>query len=325
VMLTSGGPSSDPQRCAELRIGARLMKPAKEYELINVIARALGHPGGLSEQSEPLEDELLVAAEGLGEGGQDRARRGSPLQILVVEDSVANQKVALAVLKPQGHAVTVARDGQEAVALFGSQLFDLVLMDVQMPLMDGFESTRAIRSMEEETGGHVPIIAMTAHALQGDREKCLAAGMDGYLTKPIRREDLFRVVEEVAPARHAAVDWSGSLSQVDGDREVLRDVVDAHIKEIREHLAILPESIGNGEWSEVRRRAHTVKAAMRTFGASAVADIALRLEQLGAAEKPEEAEEVAQALLRDLEAASRPVVDELIWFVEIGWNQPASR
>jgi signal transduction histidine kinase/CheY-like chemotaxis protein len=273
VMLTSGGPSSDLQRCADLRIGARLMKPAKEYELLAVIARALGHPGRLGDGLAPsLDEQANSEPERGGESVMSEEARGLPLQVLVVEDSVANQKVALAILKPLGHAVTVARDGQEAVAVFGSQPFDIVFMDVQMPLMDGFESTRAIRAMEEETGGHVPIIAMTAHALHGDREKCLAAGMDDYLTKPIRREDLLRVLADVTPARRSAVDWSGPLGQLGGDRAVLREVVEAYIDEIREHLAILPECIGNADWVEVRRRAHTVKGAMRNFGATAVAD-----------------------------------------------------
>ncbi len=118
-----------------------------------------------------------------------------PRRILLVEDSVANQKVALAILRSRGHTVVVANDGQEALGLFGAQEFDAILMDIQMPGMDGFACTAAIRSAESSTGRHIPIIAMTAHALVGDREKCLAAGMDDYVPKPVRRDDLFRALE----------------------------------------------------------------------------------------------------------------------------------
>jgi len=118
-------------------------------------------------------------------------------RILLVEDSVANQKVALAMLRDGGHRVVVAGNGREAVELLRSEAFDVVLMDVQMPELDGFAATSAIRGAEAGTGRHVPIVAMTAHALHGDREKCLAAGMDDYLAKPVRREDLLRILARV--------------------------------------------------------------------------------------------------------------------------------
>src|SRR5262249_29874266 len=136
--------------------------------------------------------------------------------------------VALAMLQSQGHTVVLANDGHEAVGLFGAQEFDAVLMDIQMPGMDGFACTAAIRSAEAHTGGHIPIIAMTAHALAGDREKCLAAGMDDYVSKPIRREDLFRALAgAIAPAR-PVVDFSNVLAQIGDDREALREIVAAY-------------------------------------------------------------------------------------------------
>jgi signal transduction histidine kinase/ActR/RegA family two-component response regulator len=146
--------------------------------------------------------------------------RLAPQRILLVEDSVPNQKVALAMLQGQGHTVVVANDGQEALGLFGDREFDLILMDIQMPGMDGFECTAAIRSAEARTGGHIPIIALTAHALAGDREKCLAAGMDGYVSKPIRRDDLYRALTAAIRAGGAA-DLSGA-PRPGGGREALR-------------------------------------------------------------------------------------------------------
>ena len=137
-------------------------------------------------------------------GGDERAANQlAPQRILLVEDSIPNQKVALAILQSQGHKVVVANDGQEALERFGPRQFDAILMDIQMPGMDGFACTAAIRSAEARTGAHIPIIAMTAHALAGDREKCLAAGMDDYVSKPIRRDDLFRALASAIAARGA--------------------------------------------------------------------------------------------------------------------------
>jgi CheY-like chemotaxis protein len=119
------------------------------------------------------------------------------LRILLAEDSLVNQKLAAGLLEKLGHTVVVANHGREAIAAWESDDFDLVLMDVQMPEMDGFEATAAIRAKESRTGSHVPIIAMTAHALKGDRERCLKAGMDDYVAKPIRAQQLFDTIETV--------------------------------------------------------------------------------------------------------------------------------
>ena len=117
-------------------------------------------------------------------------------RILVAEDNIVNQRVAAALLTKRGHTVTVVNNGREAVDALQRERFDLVLMDVQMPEMDGFEATAAIRRMERDTGRRVRIVAMTAHAMSGDRERCLAAGMDGYLSKPIDQRTLYAVVEQ---------------------------------------------------------------------------------------------------------------------------------
>jgi CheY-like chemotaxis protein len=120
------------------------------------------------------------------------------LRILLAEDNIINQKLATRILQKMGHKVTVAGDGTEAIAALDSRKFDLALMDIQMPYMDGFEATRIIREREKGTRNHVPIFAMTAHAMKGDRERCLAAGMDGYLAKPIDVKELQQVLEQIS-------------------------------------------------------------------------------------------------------------------------------
>jgi CheY-like chemotaxis protein len=121
------------------------------------------------------------------------------LRVLLAEDSVVNQKLAVGLLRKRGYQITVASDGEEAVRVFQAQPFDLVLMDVEMPRLDGLNATQVIREYERQAGTHIPIIAMTAHAMKGDREKCLAAGMDGYVAKPVRQKDVFEAIEQFFP------------------------------------------------------------------------------------------------------------------------------
>jgi CheY-like chemotaxis protein len=135
------------------------------------------------------------------------------LRVLVVEDNPVNQRLASRLLEKRGHRVTVTANGREAVESVEKQTFDLILMDVQMPEMDGFEATAVIRNREKHNGGHVPIIALTAHAMKGDRERCLAEGMDGYLTKPIRSQELDEVLETYLARRAANVQVPETANQ----------------------------------------------------------------------------------------------------------------
>ena len=182
MMITSSDRQGEISRCKELGIAAHLIKPLKQSELFNSIAETLGMNGT------PQHDMRTATA--------DLVQRIPPLKILLAEDSLVNQKLALALLKPQGHEIAVVLNGSDAVNERKNREFDLILMDVQMPEMDGLEATRQIREYEQETGEHVPIIAMTAHAMKGDRERCLEAGMDGYVSKPVRVRELFSTIEE---------------------------------------------------------------------------------------------------------------------------------
>ncbi len=183
IMLTSGDRPEDTAHCAGLGIAAYLLKPAKQSELLEAIERTMG---------------VLTAKRDLT-ATMANAPVTRPLRILLAEDSMVNQKLAVALLERQGHTVVIATNGREAVKAVDRESFDLILMDVQMPEMDGMEATAAIRLREEANGMHTPIIAMTAHALKGDRERCLQAGMDGYVAKPIRPKELYRTLAAALP------------------------------------------------------------------------------------------------------------------------------
>ncbi len=190
LILSSAGQMEEAARYTERGIARYLIKPLKQSDLLDAILRAVGGPAEAERarnRPEPL--------------GTLTTR---PLNILLADDSLVNQKVASRLLELRGHRVTVVNNGREAVAALEKGNFDRVLMDMQMPEMDGFEATAAIRLRERATGTHVPIIAMTAHALKGDREHCLSAGMDGYISKPIQSTTLYHVVEGVGPAEPAA-------------------------------------------------------------------------------------------------------------------------
>jgi len=184
LMLTSTGQSTSAERCRELGVEAYLVKPIATAELQLSIRKALGGP---QKKAAP------VAAPEAGPPQRS-------LRILVAEDNPVNQKLAFAMLRKMGHRVTLASNGAEACVTFDRDLFDLVLMDVQMPEVDGFEATRRMRQRERETGIHVPIVAMTAHAMSGDRERCLDAGMDDHITKPISRKVLEETVTRYSDA-----------------------------------------------------------------------------------------------------------------------------
>jgi signal transduction histidine kinase/CheY-like chemotaxis protein/streptogramin lyase len=190
MMLTSGPQRGDVAQCKELGIAAYLTKPIRQSQLRTAIMQVL--------PAAPLQETLAAAARQLAPAPQPR------LRILLAEDNAVNQRLALRLLEKCGHQVSVTCNGREALAALDTGEFDVVLMDIQMPEMDGFEATAAIRMKERAAGKHLPIIAMTAHAMNGDRERCIDAGMDGYIAKPIRPQELFQTVSKFAFAHPAA-------------------------------------------------------------------------------------------------------------------------
>jgi two-component system, sensor histidine kinase and response regulator len=186
IVLLSTGQQSESARCQHLGVDACLTKPVSQAELFEAISRVLGASPSKSDAPEPIRRQIVPKA--------------TRLRVLLAEDNAVNQKIACRFLEKEGHHVTLASDGRQALAAIERENFDVVLMDVQMPEMDGFEATAAIRALERDTGKHLPIIAMTAHAMAGDRERCLAAGMDNYIAKPINARALIEVLQQFSDA-----------------------------------------------------------------------------------------------------------------------------
>jgi two-component system, sensor histidine kinase and response regulator len=276
MMLSSADRGSAVARLRELGVAAYLTKPIKQSELFDAIMTTLGVA---ARRAEPV-----AAADALADRPGQR--------ILLAEDNAVNQKLVVRLLEKAGQQVVVAGTGREAVELLERRLFDLILMDVQMPDMDGFEATAVIRRKEEASGGHIPIVAMTAHAMRGDRERCLAAGMDGYIAKPIQARELYEVLSELLPAAgtpkitetspsRAGHDWSGALERVGGDRELLHEMVRVFLEEWPKWKTALGQALAAGDSPQVRRLAHTVKGALGQFDAYQAAEAAERLETMG--------------------------------------------
>ncbi|REJ87685.1 MAG: response regulator [Planctomycetota bacterium] len=294
ILLTSGGRPGDAARGRELGISAQLMKPVRSSELLDAVLMAVGCPARAEKPATPEDNQAQMQM--------------PPLNILLAEDGKANQRLARAQLERWGHKVTIAETGRTALTLWQRERFDLILMDVQMPELDGLEATREIRSREAASGEHIPIVAMTARAMKGDREECLAAGMDGYVAKPVHQRELYAAIapvlrqdstESSSPARSRAVmglvDWQTALDNAGGFDDILRDVIGVTLTEIPELLQQLSQALKEGRSTEASRLAHTIKAAGRTFGVDQLLGHAERIETL--------------ALEGDLEAATQSAVE----------------
>ena len=279
LLLTSVGQSELASR-RQGAVSAILTKPVKHSDLLDAIIATCVRKGGVPPAAAP--------------GARVAARA---LRVLVAEDTAVNRKLVSATLGKRGHRVTAVENGREAVESVrgaGAGGFDLVLMDVQMPEMDGFEASRAIRDLERETGGHVPIVALTAHALKGDRERCLAAGMDGYLAKPIDLDQLVAAVEGLgavpgasakAPGASPGFDEVAALARVGGDRKLLREVVRLFRADYPKTLRAIAAALRRKRGEDLRLAAHALKGSVATFGANEAREAALRLEQRGSTKR----------------------------------------
>ncbi len=321
LLLSSPNRAEELAHCDQAGLAATITKPVNESELFDTLMSLRLGSG----------DEI---APSLPARATETAR--TVLQVLLVEDSLFNQKLAIALLKKRGHQVQVANNGREAVDLFFRNPFDRVLMDVQMPEMDGLEATQIIRQRESRSGGHVPIIAMTAQALSGDRERCLAAGMDEYLTKPIRADQVFEVLEsdfpnavipkpvtlkpDRAPRRKTAsepvssevsptpktngghVNWTHAMSVVGGDVALLRDVAAACLEDFPRWLKEFEQGLAEQQAPVFRRAAHSLRGACRTFGWDRLATPTQELESLALAGNLASAETLLNSLRPELQA-----------------------
>jgi CheY-like chemotaxis protein len=229
-------------------------------------------------------------------------------------------------LEKRGHAVTVAENGVQALARLEEQPFDLVLMDVQMPEMGGFEATAAIRGRERGSGRHVPILALTARAMIGDRERCLESGMDGYVSKPVRAEELYKAIDEVVRRPHASngtspaaaaepvFDREAALARVDGDAEFLKVLAQTFLDSAPALLADVRAAVAGGDAKKLRAAAHSLKGSACHFGAQAAVEAALRLEQQGDCGELAGADEAVAVLEHGL----RSLETELTGFIGSG-------
>jgi PAS domain S-box-containing protein len=303
MMLSSANRRDDAARCRELGVSAYLTKPIRQSALLDAILTSLGSSGAGAAGDVP-ED---------GQSARDKHRR--PLRLLLAEDNVVNQRLALSLLEKRGHQVVVAGNGREALAALDRERFDAVLMDVQMPDMDGFEATATIRAGETATGRHTPIIAMTAHSLKGDRERCLEAGMDAYVSKPLRSQDLFEALASVVPqaanagalvasatacptASHAAETFNraAALKRVDGDVELMKELVGLFLGECPRWMGEIRAALTSRDAAKLEHAAHTLKGSVGNFAAAEAVAAAQRLEAIGRAADWRRAEEAWTAL-----------------------------
>jgi CheY-like chemotaxis protein len=293
MMLSSSGQSGERALCREIGIANHLTKPVDPRDLLSAIARTLAR-----DHTPRAAIPEVMLADNLPE------RR---LHVLLAEDNAVNQRLAASLLERRGHRVTIAANGREALAAFDKQRFDVVLMDVQMPEMGGFDATAAIRKKEEATGGRVPIVAMTAHAMKGDRERCLAAGMDEYVTKPLDSRKLCTLVEALAGAALEPTEPDDSLltsqvlARVGGDRELLAEISRLFVDDAPQHLQRIRAAIDARDSEALRRAAHSLKGAAANFDAEGVVNVARTFEQMGRDASFEEHETLWTALNAETE------------------------
>jgi light-regulated signal transduction histidine kinase (bacteriophytochrome)/DNA-binding response OmpR family regulator len=328
IMLTSADQSSAVKKCRELGVGTCLSKPVKRSDLLLAIRKVLGKPEVETNlPASPANDAATIF----------------PLHILLVEDNVVNQKLALTLLAKAGHRVSLAANGLKAINKWQDGEIDLILMDVQMPEMDGYEATRQIRKLEEPTGSHVPIVAMTAHAMAGDRELCLQAGMDDYLTKPIQRRELLgmlarrgvarvanesggtlqqnqngKIIHENAakqttaqsltrhePPAGEVFDKAELLRRVEGDEELLRELIDTFFEEAGALRQNVRHAVAGQDASALHAAAHKLKGTVSAFGSRAAAQTALLLENMGRTRNLENSENALAQLEAQMEMLAK--------------------
>jgi len=314
LMLSSAGTPEDTGRLAQVGILRCLTKPVRPSDLLHALADGLGDRG--VDLQEPVEPRPPAAA---------------PRRVLVVDDGELNREVLRHLLEQRGHVPTLASSGQAALEAVARETFDVILMDVQMPGMDGIETSNALR----QRGSRIPVVAVTAHAMRGDKERFLAAGMDGYVSKPIRPRDLYEAVEGAAPAspgspavpaggppagsagealakagaRPHVIDWDATLARAGGSAAVRTRLVEVFLREGPTLLKALREALSSGDAESLRRHAHTLKSSLDLFGAAAARATAEEIEELSRKGAFAEALPLAASLADRMEEVTRAIRD----------------
>jgi len=312
LMLSPTGQLEEASRCRELGISTYLTKPARQSDLLDAIVTALGLKGLQKITANRLRPRL--------------SKR--PLRILLTEDHPVNQRLAIKLLEKWGHTVVLACNGRKALEALEKEkaVFDLVLMDLQMPEMGGLEATGLIRSKEKSTKNHLPIIAMTAHAMKGDREECARAGMDAYVAKPLDPQILFDTIENVGtalaqtepiilpgdPEPALRLDREAILARVEGDAALLREVSDLFLADAPRLVMEIKESLSRNDCKALERAAHSLKGYIGNFGAAAAYSASVELESM--ARRVELA--AAPDALSSLEQEIKLLIPELETFIQ---------
>jgi CheY-like chemotaxis protein len=312
IFLTATNISEGVFDRGQLGIDDQLLKPVKEQDLVDSIASVLCliEPVTTSHGTRPVD-----------ENSSQRA-----LRILLAEDNLVNQKLAVTLLQKAGHSVVVASNGQEAIDKFIQSEFDVVLMDVQMPEVDGFEATFQIRKLQTQAQHRVPIIALTAHASAADRKRCLAAGMDEYISKPFRSAELYELIEsqtgyrskiETASGGQAEakavrlVDWAHAFETVGGDHQLLHELIKVFLKDRDSLVDNIRNALESDNDKELRLSAHSIKGALTHLGARESAELAMKMESLASKQDINSARSVFEKFASSLE----PLTAELKEFV----------
>src|SRR6185436_4338504 len=304
MMLSSSCDQTETGRCRELGIAAYLTKPIQAADLHEAVCRVLANAA------------TVGSTGAMRRPSAGRAVRA--LRLLLAEDNAVNQQVAVGLLSKRGHTVAVANNGVEALAMLERDTFDAVLMDVQMPEMGGLEATAAIRARERTTGGHMRIIAMTAHAMTGDRERCLSAGMDGYLSKPIDPALLYAGIEHetaAVPTPTATagagsglpIDHARLMERLGGDEHLRARVIKVFLEDCPARLAAIKTAVDGRDAEQIRRAAHALKGAAANLSADGLVRATQVLERIGG----EARLDAADAAWRQLSVEAVQVIDEL--------------
>ncbi len=311
LMLTSARPDCSAEKCRALGVGDCLLKPIHQSNLFNTIVRMFRR------QDFPE----IEAPEKISKDRIPKTDRA--LKVLVVEDNAFNQKVAFGMLTTMGHTVVMAGNGRESLDAYREDRFDVILMDVQMPYMDGLEATRRIRQLESNGDKRIPIVAMTAHAMKGDREECLKAGMDGYIAKPISSRELSDVLENISanilPARtegpcpvplEKPVDLSDLLRGVGGNKALLKEMLEIYREEYPVLSSEIRHAVSRKDAEALRIASHSLKGMVGGLGAQSAYGAALKLESMGREYDLTDAQHALEDLERELDRVSSALEQE---------------
>ena len=312
MMLTSDNRAGDTARCLGLGITGYIVKPIKRASLMDAIAN-------ITNNKKDSSDTMIVEGDVSTAVQPQPLEIHRPLHILLAEDNEINQKMAIRMLEKRGHTVAVAGNGRKALDALERGKFDLVLTDVQMPEMDGFELVKKIRAKERETGDHMPVIAMTAMAIIGDKERCLEAGMDSYVSKPIEQGELFGAIRRfvfVNEAKHTpslvsgeskntedlrkVFDMTTAITRLDGDKELFRELADMFLKDCTKQMSDIKDAITQGNSKALEKSSHSIKGSVGTFCAQPAHDAAFNLEMMGRANNLTNAMEAYALLEREI-------------------------